>query len=179
MKQIQLLLLAGSCLLFSCGKKNEGGMSDTAKKNLEAFNGVSKCIDSQDFTKISDFIAADAVDHSDKGELKGLEAITANMKTYGDMSTGMSSDVVKALADDEYVMSWMKFRGTAKSAAMGMKPGEKYEMQGIEVARCKDGKIVEHWSFVDPAEMMKMMGNMNQAAPDTAKMSTMPAASEK
>lgn len=154
-------------------------MSDTAKKNLEAFKGVSKCIDSQDFTKIGDFIAADALDHSDKGELKGLEAITANMKTYGDMSTGMSSEVVKALADDEYVMAWMKFRGTAKSAAMGMKPGEKYEMQGVEVTRCKDGKIVEHWTFVDPAEMMKMMGSMGQPVTDTIKMSGMPEASEK
>lgn len=180
MKQTQLFLLGCACLLVSCGGKKEGGISATAQKNLDAFHGITKCIDSQDFTKIGDYIAADAIDHSDKGELKGLEAITANMKTFGDMATNTSTEVVKELADDDYVMSWLKFSGTAKGGAMGMKDGEKYNMQGIEVARFKEGKVVEHWTFVDPAEMMKMMSaGMNQPGVDTVKMESMPAAPEK
>jgi hypothetical protein len=33
-------------------------------------------------------------------------------------------------------------------------------MQAIEVSKYKDGKVVEHWTFVDPKEMMEMMMNM-------------------
>jgi hypothetical protein len=30
-------------------------------------------------------------------------------------------------------------------------------MKSIEVAKFKDGKAVEHWSFMDMQDMMKMM----------------------
>jgi predicted SnoaL-like aldol condensation-catalyzing enzyme len=54
---------------------------------------------------------------------------------------------------------------------MGHKAGDKIDMKVMEVARFKDGKAVEHWSLMEPADMMKMMGNMQQpmAMPDSAK----------
>jgi predicted SnoaL-like aldol condensation-catalyzing enzyme len=47
---------------------------------------------------------------------------------------------------------------------MGYKVGEKYDMRAIELAKFKDGKIVEHWTFMEPSEMMKMMDNMQPSA---------------
>ncbi len=32
-----------------------------------------------------------------------------------------------------------------------------YDMKSIEVAKFKDGKAVEHWSFMDMQGIMKMM----------------------
>ena len=40
---------------------------------------------------------------------------------------------------------------------MGMPKGP-YDMKAIEVVRFKDGKAAEHWSYMEPAEVMKMMG---------------------
>jgi predicted ester cyclase len=65
---------------------------------------------------------------------------------------------VKDLADNEYVFSWMRFTGTS-NGSMGM-PAGPYDMKSIEVARFKDGKIVEHWTFMDMQDVMKMMGQM-------------------
>ena len=40
---------------------------------------------------------------------------------------------------------------------MGVPPGSKYDMNAMEVSKFKDGKAVEHWTFMQPREMMKMM----------------------
>ncbi len=68
----------------------------------------------------------------------------------------MNLEVIKELADDEYVFSLIHFSGTS-DGAMGMPKGP-YDMQAIEVMRCKDGKAVEHWEFMQISDMMKMMG---------------------
>ena len=134
-------------------------MSDAAKKNLQAMHGISKCFDTKDFSKIGDYIAEDAIDHhtDEQGDIKGL----ANMKAaYEKMVVGYDnskSEVIKELADDEYVMSWLRFTGTMKMDQMGMKAGSKIDMSALEVAKFKDGKATEHWTFMQPSDMMKMM----------------------
>jgi predicted ester cyclase len=47
--------------------------------------------------------------------------------------------------------------GTAKTDGMGMKAGQKVEMTSVDIAKFKDGKAVEHWIYMDPNDMMKMM----------------------
>jgi hypothetical protein len=68
------------------------------------------------------------------------------------------SETVKELADDEYVMCWFRFTGDYKTDVPGHKAGETYDLKALEVAKFKDGKAIEHWTFVQPADMMKMMG---------------------
>ena len=161
MKKLPLMLLSVSLFfIVSCNSKKEaGGMSATAKKNMEAMHGITKCFDSKDMSKLGDFIAEDCIDHSgENGDIKGL----ANMKTeYAKMLDGFTdskTEIIKELADDEYVMTWQRYSGTLKTDNMGMKAGEKYISSAVEVAKFKDGKVVEHWTMMEPAEMMKMMG---------------------
>ena len=144
------------CLLISCNDKS--GPSAAAQKNLDAMHGVNACFESKDFSKLGDYIAEDAVDHAgETGDIKGL----ANMKTeFKKMVEGYKDSkttVTKELADDEYVMSWQNYSGTLVTDQMGMKAGDKFNMSAVEVAKFKDGKAVEHWSFMQPSDMMKMM----------------------
>ena len=80
-----------------------------------------------------------------------------------------NTEVIKELADDEYVMSWLRFTGTLKMDMMGMKAGDKFDISAIEVAKFKDGKVVEHWSFMQPSDMMKMIPPPPPAEKDTMK----------
>ena len=177
MKKLLIAMPVALCIgLVSCSDKDkEGGMSDATKKNLESMHAVQKAFETKDFSKVGDYIAEDAVDHTMEGDIKGLAAIKANMEKMGAMTEGDKSEVIKELADDEYVMSWSRYSGKAKTADMGMKPGEKMEMSGIEVAKFKDGKAVEHWSMMEFKEAMKMMPppgaekTMDHPMPDTAK----------
>jgi predicted SnoaL-like aldol condensation-catalyzing enzyme len=77
------------------------------------------------------------------------------------MGTDQKTEVVKALADDEYVMGWMHWTGVSNGTSPDM-PAGPYDMRAIEVVKFKDGKATEHWTFMEPGEVMKMMQNMQQ-----------------
>ena len=145
---------------ISCNDKG-GGMSAAAKKNLDAMHGVQKCFDTKDFSKLGDYIAEDAVDHAGpNGDIKGLTNLKAEFEKMAAWSEGDKTEIIKELADDDYVMSWCRYTGTAKTADMGKKPGDKVDMTALEVAKFKDGKAVEHWTMMEPKECMKMMASM-------------------
>lgn len=168
------MLSVGSILLLtSCSSKKEGGgMSETAKKNLEANNAIIKTFETGDWSKIGDYIAQDVVDHAGpKGDIVGLDSLKAYFGQMSQMMTNMKNEIKKTLADDEYVMCWVNGSATAKVdiPEMGMKAGDVHSGNSVEVSRFKDGKAVEHWSFMDVNDMMKMMGggatNMDDKVP--------------
>lgn len=162
-----MLILSGSAILFlsscSSSKIAGSGMSDTARKNLEANNAIMKMFETGDYSRIGDYLATDIVDHAGPaGDIKGLDSMKAYFAQMGQMMTNMKNDVIKILADDEYVMCWVKGSATAKVDIpdFGMKAGESHTGESVEVSRFKDGKCVEHWTFMSTADMMKMMSNM-------------------
>jgi predicted SnoaL-like aldol condensation-catalyzing enzyme len=159
MKNIFLLLSVAVCSTFiSCN--SGGGMSATAKKNLEVNDDIMKAYEAGDFGKMGDYIAADAIDHGgEKGDVKGLENIVSQMKLYREQMPDMKSTMTRSLADDEYVYTWAKMSGT-----MG---GKQTEMSSVDVSKFKDGKAVEHWIYMDPKEVMQMMQSMPAPAVDT------------
>jgi len=174
MKKLLIAMPVALCICcMSCNDKGGGGMSDAAKKNLDAMHGVQKCFETKNFDKIGDYIAEDGVDHSGmEGEVKGLANIKAEMIKMAAMSEGDKTEIIKELADDEWVMSYCRYTGISKTAEMGMKPGDKMDMHAVEIVKFKDGKAVEHWSMVDMKECMKMMGPMppmEKPMTDTAK----------
>jgi predicted ester cyclase len=132
--------------------------SDKARKNLESCSMVNKGIMTGDMSLLDKAIAPDAVDHAGMhGDLVGLDAIKAELSKFHSMVPDMKMEVIREIADDEYTFQWLRFSGTAATAEMGMTPGTKFDMTAIEVAKFRDGKAVEHWEFMQPADMMKMM----------------------
>ena len=174
------LLFAASavlmCGLISCSN-NSGGMSAKAKKNLETSQAVAKMFESGDWSKTKDYIAADAVEHAtmDGKDIKGVDNIKANFDKMGTMMSDFKNDVMQEVANDDYTFQWMKESATAKvdDPMMG-KAGTRKTFNCIEVAKFNaDGKITEHWSFIDWNDMIKMMpqpGTMNNNMMDTTKM---------
>jgi predicted SnoaL-like aldol condensation-catalyzing enzyme len=158
MKKFLSVSLAGIlCFCISCNdkkEKEESGMSDKAKKNLESSHIVSDAFMSGDVSKIDDAVAADFVNHTDYGDMgrDSLKAMITNMKkTMGDMKMTL----MKEVADDDYVFSEMEFTGTS-NGEMGMPKGP-YDRHGIEVVKFKDGKAIEHWEYMRNDDVMKMM----------------------
>ncbi len=161
MKKIFLFFLAAGSLLFlSCN--NEGGMSAAAKKNKETNDAIMKAYEAGDFSKMGDYIAADAVDHGgETGDIKGLENIVNEMKRYHAMMPDMKATMSRSLADDEYVFTWATMTGTMNGKAV--------TMSSVDVSKFKDGKAVEHWVYMDPKEMMQMMPPTPAPVTDTLK----------
>lgn len=156
MKKLLIIFSAGFiCLLTSCNSKKEaGGMSDKAKKNLEASHIVSDAFMSGDPSKIDDAVAADFVDHTDRGDM-GRDSLKAMISQTKKMMPDMKMTLTKEVADDDYVFSAMEFTGTS-NGEMGMPKGP-YDVHGIEVVKFKDGKAIEHWEYMRNDDVMKMM----------------------
>lgn len=172
MKKLQFALFALALLFFiSCSTKGGNGLSAKAQKNIEISRAIVKCFETNDFSKIDEYIAEDAVDHAGPtGDIKGRDSIKAVMIQMSQAMTDVKSETVKDFADDDYVFMWSNQSATMKEAMMGMPAGMKYTASVIEASRFKDGKVVEHWTFMTPEEIMKMMPQtmpMDQR-PDTA-----------
>lgn len=164
MKKFLFILFAATiCFLTACNEKaaTTEGMSDAARKNLDAFRAVDTAFQTGDLSRIDSVVASDFVDHTPKGDMgrDSLKAMITMMKNAGTMK----SETKKVFADDDYVMAWMRWTGTSDGSLPDM-PAGPYDMSGVEVVRFKDGKAVEHWAFMDARDLMKMMGG-GQPAP--------------
>jgi len=149
------------CSMYACTDTGSGGMSEKAKKNMETNQAVMKMFETGDMSKIGDYVAADAVDHTTPtGEVKGLDNIKAMFEQYTATMSDTKIEIVKELADDDYVMSWVKQSWTAKTddPMMNLKAGESATMESIEVTKYNsEGKVTDHWGFLNMNELSKMM----------------------
>jgi predicted SnoaL-like aldol condensation-catalyzing enzyme len=171
-KFLSLFAIAVLFGCISCGDdKTEKTGSDTmssdkkdnsmAEKNLAASHIVDKAFETGDPSQVDSAVASDFVDHTDMGD-KNRDSLKAMIVGMHKAFPDMKMEMIKEVADDNYVFSMMRYTGTG-NGQMGMPKGP-YDMKAIEVVRFKDGKGVEHWSFMQVADMMKMM------APPTGKM---------
>jgi predicted ester cyclase len=169
MKKILITVSAGLlCWCISCNnEKAETNESAAKQKNLDAAHVVSKAFETGDISAIDSAVASDFVDHTDRGD-KNRDSLKAAIGMMHSAMKDMKMEVIKELADDDYVMSWMRFTGTC-DGSMGMPKGP-IDMQAIEMEKFKDGKAIEHWEFMTMGEMMKMMGQ--QPGMDNKKMDT-------
>ena len=63
------------------------------------------------------------------------------------------------IAEGDKVVFRMLFRGTQQGAYMGIAPtGKQVTMTIIDIARFKDGKIVEHWGNRDDLGLLQQLG---------------------
>lgn len=157
-----------SCLFLfcmSCNNKagDDNKMSEQTEKNIAASHIVSDAFGSGDISKIDSAVASDFVDHTDRGDMN-RDSLKAMIKMVHATNQDMKMELIKELADDEYVFSLMRFTGTSDGTMM---PAGPYDMQALQVVRFKDGKAVEHWEYMEPRQMMKMMPP--QPAADTTK----------
>lgn len=157
MKKIFFAAFAG--LLCICTSCNDAATSDNKssarEKNIAASDVISKAFETGDVSGIDSVVSDDFIDHTDRGDFKGRDSLKAMVNYIHANFKDMKTEKVHELADDEYVFSWMRYRGTSDGA--GGIPKGPYDMSAIEVSKYKDGKAVEHWAFMNMQDLMKMM----------------------
>ncbi|MFI5128737.1 MAG: ester cyclase [Chitinophagales bacterium] len=162
-KILSLFTIASLIVLVSCS--DDKTASDTtstdkkensmAEKNLAASRAISNAFGTGEVGALDSVVADDFTDHTDRGDKVGRDSLKAMIAWVRSTNKDMKMEVKKELADDDYVMTWMRFTGTS-DGSMGMPKGP-YDMTGLQLVKFKGGKAVEHWEFMEPREMMKMM----------------------
>ncbi|HRI20205.1 MAG TPA: nuclear transport factor 2 family protein [Panacibacter sp.] len=170
-KNLTIIAAALLAVCMSCNSGNETKPEETsaapaadsaAIKNLDAVRTINKAFETGDFSTVRSLIADDAVDHAGPdGDVKGGDSIVAAIEQMAKMMSNMKSTTIKEFADKDYVFQWLATSGTMAADGFGMKKGQTYNSDAIEVTKFNsENKATEHWTFMTMNEMMKMMGGM-------------------
>jgi len=160
-------------LFFFSACNNEpkvaGSTDETSKRNIEVAHIINEAFRTGDASKIDSVVSPEYIDHTDRGDMKGVDSLKAGIKWIHENMKDMKMELRKQWADNEYVSSWMRFTGINNTAMPGFAAGP-YDWNTIELTRYKDGKLVEHWGFMEIQSVMKMMqtsGATTQAITDS------------
>ena len=104
--------------------------------------------------------AEDAVDHDPApGQGPGREGFETFWKT---LTTGFPDAHIEPrheVVDDDHVVVAYTLTGTHDGPFEGIEPtGKKIEINGIQIGRFEDGKLVERWGSSDELGIMKQIG---------------------
>ena len=158
MRKLILASLALAMAFTSCETKvktnEESASTDQSERNLASARAVANAFKTGNTASIDSVVAEDFLDHTDQGDKVGRDSLKAMITLMHKSANDMKMETIRDVADDEYVFQWMRYTGTSDGS---MGPKGPYDMKVIEVSKHNDGKIVEHWAYVNAAEMMKMM----------------------
>ena len=150
------------CFLMSC--KDSSTMVNISMQETNKANSlkIHKAIETGDVSGLDSIIDKDFVDHSGpNGDVKGLDSLKALFTMIHSHVPDVKITAIANATDGDYNFDYNRMTGTTNSEFLGMPANYKFDMTGVDVLKIKDGKIVEHWSYADPNEMMKM-GDMKK-----------------
>jgi predicted SnoaL-like aldol condensation-catalyzing enzyme len=182
MRKLLFASVAGLfCICTSCNDAktdtaNNNGNDTEEQKNLAASQTITKAFQTGDVSGIDSVVADDFLDHTDRGDFKGRDSLKSMVNFVHANFKDMKTETVREVTDGDYVWSWMRYTGTS-DGSMGMPKGP-YDMQVVELGKYKNGKAIEHWSFMEMQDMMAMMpqqpmnnmNNMDHMKSDSSKM---------
>ena len=164
----KLLFTAATCMLcffISCndtGKTDSAG-NDKSTENKAKFKIVYNALETGDLSKLDSVMDKDILDHTPFGDVKGIDSVKKWFAEFHKNTKDVKIESIATGSDGDYVLDYTRMTGTLTAPFMGM-PAGPMDMTGIDVVKLKDGKAVEHWSFMDVRDAMKMMpGNQNPA----------------
>jgi predicted ester cyclase len=142
-------------------------------KYKAAYVAVNKILDNGNVDELDAYVAEDAVDHqmdpsiTDKTGLAGIKEV---FKYYHRIFPDMKTTIYSMAVSGDTLFGYISSTGTTSEPFMGMPAGQQQTMNAVDVLVFEDGKMKEHWGFMDMSDVMKMMQSM---MPDTTMMKEM------
>jgi steroid delta-isomerase-like uncharacterized protein len=125
----------------------------------------------QDPAVFDELISSDYVGHDPAlpEPLRGPQGAKDNFKQYSDAFEGAQITVVDQIAEGDAVATRWQGRGRHTGELMGVPPtGKEVVVEGLNLTRLRDGKIIEEWSNWDTLGMLQQIGAIPSAtAPQT------------
>ncbi len=160
-------LLAFLLLFVSSGYAQQ--TKSQSARNKETTIKIIKAFDAGDADALENWIAKDAVTHSDTPpgmKSSGLEAVKEMCKMHKAAFPDMKTTIRTIATAGDTVIAYFVSVGTNTGPFMGMPAtNKKINMEGVDIIRFKNGKAVEHWGVYDNMKMMQQMGMMPPPPP--------------
>ena len=113
-----------------------------AHPNAEKYRRLTDAFRDGDAGVLRDALAEDVRWHEagNPDMLEGRDAVMERMSGAADVQGKL--DVRTVLADDEHVVAWL-------DVALSKPDGSSVAYPVVEVARMRDGQVVERWAYMD------------------------------
>ena len=96
--------------------------------------------------------------------IRGPQGAKNNFKQYSDAFEGAHITVKDQIAEGDAVATRWEGRGRHTGELMGVPPtGKEIVVEGLNLTRLRDGKIVEEWSNWDTLGMLQQVGAIPSA----------------
>jgi steroid delta-isomerase-like uncharacterized protein len=166
-KNLALTVTGLLCLFISCKDSGATSMADVNQKNLDINAKIINAIETGDAATINNLIADDVVDHMGPNgkEIKGGDNLRPMLIDMHNHMKDLKFEIITASANTDYVFTLSKISGTVIDSSMGMPAGTVMNENVVDLVKIKDGKITEHWGYVDPVAMMKQMKKSGSMKP--------------
>jgi steroid delta-isomerase-like uncharacterized protein len=132
----------------------------TKENNLAAQEKFGSAVNSGKLELLRDVIASDCVDHDPApdqgaGPESYIRMFAAMRTSFPDLA--ISGDQV--VADEDKIAIAYTITGTQKGEFLGLPPtGRKIHARGVQIARFRDGKMVERWGSSDQLGILQQIG---------------------
>jgi steroid delta-isomerase-like uncharacterized protein len=116
-----------------------------------------------DLSILSDFWSEDCINHAMPGaDNRGLAALSAYHEslaaTLQEAFIDFRTEILQQIAEDDRVVTHMKSSGKHQGVFLGIPAtGRDITMLAMRIDRLHKGKIIEHWSIADMADLMQQL----------------------
>jgi steroid delta-isomerase-like uncharacterized protein len=139
-------------------------MSQDPKSLLQRFyEGVS----TGDLSVIDELLADDFVEHEDfPGIEPNKEGVRQFFTLFRSAFPDLRLEAHEVVVEGDLLCVRGTMSGTQEGDFMGLPPGGKrFEVEGFDMVRIRDGLVTEHWGVFDSMVMMQQLGAIPAEAP--------------
>lgn len=131
-----------------------------AKNRAIALRFYEEVVNVHNVAALDNFAAANYLEHQYDthydSDLKGVKKAFAD---YFESFPDMQVKVNFMMAEGDLVTAQITTTGTNTGPIYGQKPtGKKFEINGVDITRFKDGKVEEHWGYAEEGKLLTQLG---------------------
>ncbi|MEO9169898.1 MAG: ester cyclase [Candidatus Baltobacteraceae bacterium] len=128
--------------------------------NVAAQERFGQAINSGDFSAFDEIVASDILDHDPAPEQSGgPDGYKAFFGAFRQAFPDLKISIDHLVKDDDNVAIAYTATGTHRGEFLGHAPtGKAISVRGMQIARFRDGKMVERWGSSDELGILKQIG---------------------
>ena len=130
------------------------------KVNLETLTRFAEAVNTGKFDLFKESVSIENIDHDPaRGQVPGPEGYRVFFTGLRDAFPDLSVALETLVADEDSIAIAYTLSGTQNGTFMGHAPtGRKMKIRGVQIAKFKDGKMVERWGSSDELGMLQQLG---------------------
>lgn len=132
----------------------------TREQNIATQQRMGELVNQGAFDRLGEVLAPEVVDHDPAPDQSpGVDGFTTYFTGLASSFPDAHLDVDTTVADDEQVAIAYRLSGTHQGEFQGVPAtGRRVEVRGVQIARFRDGKIVERWGATDLLGILEQVG---------------------